>query len=269
MHKNNYGMTKALFFDIDGTLVPFGEHAVPREVREAIATLRQRGIKVFIASGRQITWIDNLGDMEFDGYVTVNGAVCLLGDRTTCIHKRLIDRADIERVIPYAKSHPYPFAIVPPTGTVFINKTDTNLEEACAMLHIPPTPVFPIERALDVEVAQMMGFLTHEQSEETGLFSEVLTGCKGTSWNPLFCDIVPRGSSKAVGIDHMLRYFDIPLSETMAFGDGGNDIEMLRHVAIGVAMGNSAPDVKAAADYVTTDILDNGVTNALRHFGLL
>ena len=55
----------------------------------------------------------------------------------------------------------------------------------------------------------------------------------------------------------------------MAFGDGGNDIEMLRHVAIGIAMGNAGDDVKAAADYVTDDIDDNGVANALRHFGVI
>lgn len=55
----------------------------------------------------------------------------------------------------------------------------------------------------------------------------------------------------------------------MAFGDGGNDIGMLRHVAIGVAMGNADESVKEAADYVTTADTDHGVVNAFRHFGLI
>ena len=55
----------------------------------------------------------------------------------------------------------------------------------------------------------------------------------------------------------------------MAFGDGGNDLEMLRHAAIGIAMGNADDDVKQAADYVTNDVDDEGVFKALQHFGLV
>ena len=55
----------------------------------------------------------------------------------------------------------------------------------------------------------------------------------------------------------------------MAFGDGGNDIEMLRYAGIGVAMGNADDAVKAAADYVTTSVDDDGIMNALKHFGLI
>lgn len=75
--------------------------------------------------------------------------------------------------------------------------------------------------------------------------------------------------SKAEGIDRMLARFGIGLDETMAFGDGGNDIPMLRHVGTSVAMGNAAPEVKQAADYVTTSVDDHGIARALRHFGLI
>lgn len=63
---------KAIFFDIDGTLVPFGTHNIPDEVKDCIRIAREKGIKVFISTGRHISWIDNLGDTEFDGYVTAN-----------------------------------------------------------------------------------------------------------------------------------------------------------------------------------------------------
>ena len=76
---------KAVFFDIDGTLVPIGAGGVPADTRAAIEAVRSKGVKVFVCTGRHIVWVDNLGDMEFDGYVTVNGGMCLLGDRKTCI----------------------------------------------------------------------------------------------------------------------------------------------------------------------------------------
>ena len=55
----------------------------------------------------------------------------------------------------------------------------------------------------------------------------------------------------------------------MAFGDGGNDIGMLRHAGVGVAMGNAKDDVKAAADYVTDSVDENGIFNAMKHFGII
>ena len=71
------------------------------------------------------------------------------------------------------------------------------------------------------------------------------------------------------GIDEIIRYFGIKLEETMAFGDGGNDITMLRHAAIGVAMGQAKEDVKAAADYVTAPIDEDGISKAMKHFGII
>ena len=67
----------------------------------------------------------------------------------------------------------------------------------------------------------------------------------------------------------MIKHFGILPEETMAFGDGDNDISMIRYCKVGVAMGNASPDVKAAADYVTTDVTDHGIINALRHFGII
>ena len=55
----------------------------------------------------------------------------------------------------------------------------------------------------------------------------------------------------------------------MAFGDGGNDIDMLRYAGVGVAMGNAGDDVKAAADYVTAGVDEDGVERARRHFGVI
>ena len=72
-----------------------------------------------------------------------------------------------------------------------------------------------------------------------------------------------------MGIQHLLAHYGIAPDEAIAFGDGGNDIEMLRYVGTGVAMGNASDEVKAAADYVTTSVDDEGICHALKHFKLL
>ena len=66
-----------------------------------------------------------------------------------------------------------------------------------------------------------------------------------------------------------MEYFGIAPEEIIAFGDGGNDIEMLRYAGIGVAMGNAADEVKQIADYVTTGVDNNGIAQALQHFNLI
>lgn len=262
-------MIKAVFFDIDGTLVPFGRKSIPETTRRSIERLRQNGIKVFIATGRHPEWIVNLGDMEFDGYVATNGSMCLLGDGRTEIYRHEIDREDMERLIPFANSHDIPFVVVPANGGIFVTSENMNLVEASKMLHIPPIPIEKIEKTRDLQVVQMMAFASPEVIVDTRLFQDVLKHCVPTSWNPLFADIVPIGGSKAVGIDRMIEYFGIDLSETMAFGDGDNDISMLKHCGIGVAMGQAPASVKDSADYVTASVDDDGVTKALAHFNLI
>lgn len=92
---------------------------------------------------------------------------------------------------------------------------------------------------------------------------------RGTSSGNMTIDLVHKGINKAKGVADMLKYYGIEQKDLIAFGDGENDIEMLQFAGIGVAMGNAEPEVKAVADYVTTDIDDDGILNALKHFEIL
>lgn len=67
----------------------------------------------------------------------------------------------------------------------------------------------------------------------------------------------------------MLQHYGIKKEETMAFGDGENDIDMLEYCQIGIAMGNAHEGLKKVANYITEDIDNNGVELALKHFGLI
>ena len=90
-----------------------------------------------------------------------------------------------------------------------------------------------------------------------------------TSWHDTGVDIVAKGSGKDVGIKHYIDKYGIKQEETMAFGDGENDIRMLKFVGIGVALGNAKDALKEIADYVTADIDDDGIEKALKHFNLI
>ena len=82
-------------------------------------------------------------------------------------------------------------------------------------------------------------------------------------------DLTLKGVSKAVGIEKLVERLNRKIDDTIAFGDGRNDIEMLETVGIGVAMGNAVPEAKAVADYETDRIENDGIVKALEHFKLL
>lgn len=96
-----------------------------------------------------------------------------------------------------------------------------------------------------------------------------MTGAKITSWWPRAVDIIPADGSKGVGVQKVLDYFHIKNEQAIAFGDGGNDIEMLQTVGTGVAMGNATDDVKAAADTVCGNVSDDGIYYYCKNHGLL
>ena len=97
----------------------------------------------------------------------------------------------------------------------------------------------------------------------------LLPNCESGRWFPAFTDIVAKGIRKQKGIDEIIRHFGIGQEETMAFGDGHNDIDMLKLVNIGVAMGNAKDEVKEAADEVTDDIDHDGIYQALKRHHII
>ena len=88
-------------------------------------------------------------------------------------------------------------------------------------------------------------------------------------WHNLFTDLIPADSSKAVGIERILAHFGIDRNESIAFGDGANDIEMLQYVGTGIAMGNAADIVKQNSDLVTDSADDEGIWNALKKLNVI
>ena len=66
-----------------------------------------------------------------------------------------------------------------------------------------------------------------------------------------------------------MEHFNLSVEESIAFGDGGNDVDMLLAAGIGVAMGNASDKVKAAADEVCGSVEEDGVYHYLKNKGLI
>jgi Cof subfamily protein (haloacid dehalogenase superfamily) len=122
-----------------------------------------------------------------------------------------------------------------------------------------------LRRGYDHDVFQILLYLTDEELAALPPLSHVTT----TKWHDGGIDMIPAGGGKGIGIQKVLEHYGISKKETIAFGDGANDVDMFQVVEIAVAMGNACDAVKAEADYVTTDVDDDGIYNALKHFALI
>ncbi len=258
------GRIKAVFFDIDGTLVSFNTHTVPDSARRAIERLREQGIKVFIATGRLLKHVAIVNDIEVDGYITVNGGYCITSDGKV-IFECSFPRQTVERVIDLSEQYDFDLNVMTHQD-MYVSGMGERVQKIASMINITPTVADVRMIAATQPVVQMCPYISYELEQQ---IMPLLPDCVGSRWIETFMDLNVRGVDKSLGIQQVMKYYGLTMAEAMAFGDGGNDVPMVRDVALGVAMGNACEELKAVADYITTSVDEDGVSRALEYFGLI
>lgn len=256
-------MIKAAFFDVDGTLLSHKTKGVPQSARAALRQLQEAGVRCVVATGRQMGEMEKLpvGDIAFDGYITLNGQLVLDRDKRVLSGNPITGQAR-EAVLKLFEERKLPLLIVE-QERVYLNFVDARVIDAQKAIS---SAVPPLGEYSGGEIYQVCAYLA---DGEEAVLAELAEQCTITRWNASGVDIIARGGGKVTGIRRYLQENGIAPEETIAFGDGENDLEMLRFAGIGVAMGNAAESVKRAADYVTSDIDEDGIVRALAHFGLI
>lgn len=258
-------MIQAIFLDVDGTLVSFKTHQVPDSAHKALLEAHNRGVRLFIATGRAATDLEIVSEIPYDGVAALNGAECVMRNGEAVSQHR-IPKADFLRALACSEEFGFPVALELNEG-IFVNRI-TPVVEAWTHLVAHPVSLQPDLTALfdRVDCCQMCFFFDEKQERQVmTAFPDLIA----TRWCPLFADINVRGIDKATGMAEFAARFGFTVDETMAFGDGGNDIAMLQAAGIGVALGNARDEVKHAADYVTTGVDHHGIRRALEHFGVI
>ncbi|MDD2971162.1 MAG: Cof-type HAD-IIB family hydrolase [Lachnospiraceae bacterium] len=254
-------MIKAVFFDVDGTLLSHRTHGVPESTRLALSLLQQRNIKIVLATGRHFQELVNLSlaHIPFDFYVLLNGQLCLDKARNFVYGKEI---SDMDAILPFFRERTIPIQLLE-LDRVYINCVNEYVRSA---LHDVSTSVPAIEDYTGSKVYQAIAYV-----DEKGAMTlrDQLPHCRITRWNDKAIDIIALSEGKVGGIKEYLNRTGLRPDEIMAFGDGENDMEMLKFAGIGVAMGNAVAHARECADYVTSDIDADGIMTALRHYHIL
>ncbi|MCI1966158.1 MAG: Cof-type HAD-IIB family hydrolase [Oscillospiraceae bacterium] len=260
---------KTIFFDLDGTLLGTKngqKFQIPHSALRALSRLRENGHRIAVCSGRQEAFIHKFFPGLFQSYVAQNGAHVVVDGKT------VLDRILPEERVKSLAKHFDSFGC----GYVFLGKQHgwaRNIPDRLfgSIEEIYSLPHFLIREWEPNQVkAGMMDFV-FETDEEYKKCAGAFTGGMILNRHPggLTSDLSFPEWDKGKGIGAFLSQAGIAKEDTVAFGDGYNDVSMMESVGCAVAMGNAVDKVKQKADYVTTPIFEDGIENGLQHLGLL
>jgi Cof subfamily protein (haloacid dehalogenase superfamily) len=255
-------MIKAAFFDIDGTLLSFETHRVSPGTVRAFERLHSAGVRTFLSTGRPDVLIPEM-PVTFEAKITMNGGLVFTHPTATAPSQTLLSNpildSELQAWLDMAKANNLCTMIFTKDSMLLPNPNEVGLKLR-NQLEFEMPPVVDIELMRGETAYQIIAIMPGEMDAAV---AELLPHCRLPRWHPYFTDIVAHDNSKARGMEAICRHYGIRQEETLAFGDGANDIEMLEWAGIGVAMGNAADTVKAHADRVTTDVDHEGIETAV------
>lgn len=256
---------KAAFFDLDGTLFSHSQKRVPESTIEAFKLLKEKGIKRVLCTGRHIVELRDLGildlGLDFDGYVLLNGQI-ILDENYKYIDGTPIRESETKKIVDLFNKKEFSL-ILENVDELYANFYDDLYLEGLRSVNTKP---FPVKEYDGKNIFQVSTYVTKQRQ---AFLRQHLNDCYITSWNEYGLCIVDKLGGKSRGMEKYINYLGIKKEETIAFGDGDNDVDMLEYAEIGVAMGNGCKSAKEAADYITDDIDENGLYNALKHFQII
>ena len=258
---------KVLFFDIDNTIVT-RSNEIPESTFRAFEKLRKNGHLIFVNTGRSRAYVQDpvLLSLGFDGFVTGCGTMIEYQGEIIKDSRIDIDLAEYTvntlrkyRIRPILEGKEY----------LYFDESEFGKDPYGMKLKRELG-----DRRLTIENEWRKWEIYKYACDTTGAdrdtcFRELEMYYDFMIHNERVVEIVPKGCHKGVGIQDVCNHLGISLKDTYAFGDSANDIGMLKVAGCAVVMGNGSEEAKSYADYVTTDLLDDGIWNACKYLGLI
>jgi len=258
-----------VFFDIDGTL--WDENmVVPESTKQAIRQLQNKGHKAFVCTGRAM---GNVNDPQFDE-IGFDGFVAACGNHVemngNILYERNMSYEDVKAIYDASRQYHMPI-IYEGTQYQWLDREGFDGDSYIDYIveKLKDVAVYLDECELDEIHANKFSALVKENTDYNAIKDVLEDSFDFMDHGDGIIEAVPKGTSKATGIEWLCKYLGVAIEDTYALGDSINDIEMLRFVGHSIAMGNASPVAKEAAEYITTNIHEDGVLNALKHYNLI
>lgn len=274
---------KLIFIDIDGTLFDHAKDAIPESAKNAILSVKSKGHKIFLSTGRPYADIDQeILNFPLDGMIVSCGAVVYVDNKPiyckTYPQKELISLIQfmLDNNIGFSldgihKNYLTEEAFNCLSSLMFKNNEDSELSRAM----MAKNNCFPFEDMKEEDLKEVVKISIFTKNKESceKLFQKIpesLTGFmyKNKHLNLYNGEISIKGITKATGLKKITTYLSKNIKDTIVIGDSLNDLDILQKAGLSICMGNGADECKKTADFVTKDISDDGLAYALKHFNL-
>lgn len=258
-----------LFFDIDGTLWDEETGEIPKSAVRALQQAKAMGHLLFICTGRcKAIWPESVLNIGFDGVVGgcgtdiyYHGEELFHATLDQKLQRQIADdlnRWHIDGVLEgkvesyFRKDYWMPFV-------KNIYEKNSIYSTDCSLFWDDKEELQFDKMALWFDKSSNMEAFRRKYEDR---FDFILR-------DPTFYEVVPKGYSKATGIEYICKYLGMERSQTVGVGDSTNDLPMLEYTQISIAMGSGNPDIFPAVDYVTAAVLDDGIEKALQHYHII
>ncbi len=254
---------KLIFFDLDGTLLNH-EKQIPTSTFQEIDSLKSVGHYVAIATGRAPFMFKDIREkLSIDSYISFNGQYVVHDQEP--IFKNPLKKSTLKRLHEESSEAGHPLVFMDHSTMRASSGDHPHIHESLGTLHFTHPEVDPLYY-VDNDIYQTLLFCK-DVDEPAYLGS--YTDFHFIRWHPYSTDVLPKGGSKAKGIEMMINTLGFNREDVVAFGDGLNDLEMLEFAGTGVAMGNGVQQAKDIANLVTKSVDEDGIVYGLEMLKLI
>lgn len=277
---------KVIFLDVDGTLIDY-RAIMPESAGRAVDEAKKNGHLVYICTGCSKYEILQRNLCELDGMIGANGGY--VEDHGEVLMHQSLSVEEVKHIVEWCNERKMGINLEA-NGGIFSNE---YMKDQAAEVF----KKYALGKGSDLAKAKAVGqssaehlnilygddlyrddinkidfvlrsYQDHLDSKKE--FPELMANTwGGQDEMALFGDLSPAGITKKNAIDLLLKHLNVDSKDTIAFGDAKIDIPMFEICGYGVAMGNAGKETKEAADYITTDVNDDGMYNAFKHLGLI
>ena len=277
-------MQKILFLDVDGTLVNY-KGQVPESAAQAVRRARMRGHRIYICTGRSKAEIyPQLWEIGFDGMIGGNGSY--LEDGGKVVAWQHLSREQCRRIVDWLYGRGLEFYLESNAGLFASRDFAVRALPALREYSRRKGEKDAANRTVEAAFPDMIygGELYRDDVNKISYvlddyqdfldareeFADMANGTwGGAGETALFGDVGLSGITKGTAVRELLDYLGADASCAIAFGDARVDIPMFEACGMGVAMGNGGDEVRAAADFVTGDVDEDGLHYAFEKLGLI
>jgi len=257
---------KALFLDIDGTILR-PDHSYSEKTKDAIQQLKNKGIEIFLATGRPIHEIKELAtSLNIDSFIGYNGALAIYNNET--VVDETMSEELVKKMVAISKEKQHEFVMYTNKKSYFANVDSPSSRNFSETFQMKYTENYTSDVADQILGITIMNVKENEKTLYQIDPSIVLAEVKVNNLKDTY-DVLRTNVNKGEAIKKTLERLNITADETIAFGDGMNDKEMLQFVGEGFAMGNANPNLFQFAKHKTTSVTEDGIFNGLKKLGLV